>query len=430
MEDRLRHLEGLGIRVLVNGYWGFAATARREPEEIDRAARLRRGRHGRLPPADGAGAPRAGQSPPRAGTRRCRRTRSTSRSRRRCRCSWRRPGGCNRCGAGVRRGRHRPVPPPDRPRHGEGTAIDERRSSRAPASRRPRRPRRAPTPVVPELVPRPHLGGGVEHQRLGLIEADTATKRLSSVGEGLPSEVTTLVIDSGQVELQIHESIGHPVELDRVLGMEEAYAELLVREARRPREAAVREPARRPRPTRRSPEASGRSAGTTRVPAQRMPIIEDGVFQNFISSRETASVLGLPSSGAMRADGWAHPYPLIRMTNISIEPREGRSPTSSAMKGRRVHEHEHVVVDRRPPRELPVRLRDRMAHQGQQAHRDVRNPNYTGITTEFWESCDAVGGREEWTVWGTPNCGKGQPGQVARVGHGASPAQFGTCSSG
>ncbi|HET9250037.1 MAG TPA: TldD/PmbA family protein, partial [Actinomycetota bacterium] len=53
-----------------------------------------------------------------------------------------------------------------------------------------------------------------------------------------------------------------------------------------------------------------------------------------------------------------------------------------------------------------------------------RNPNYTGITTEFWGSCDAVGGREEWTLWGTPNCGKGQPGQVARVGHGASPARF------
>jgi TldD protein len=53
-----------------------------------------------------------------------------------------------------------------------------------------------------------------------------------------------------------------------------------------------------------------------------------------------------------------------------------------------------------------------------------RNPNYTGITTEFWRSCDAVGGREDWTLWGTPNCGKGQPGQTARVGHGTSPARF------
>ena len=53
-----------------------------------------------------------------------------------------------------------------------------------------------------------------------------------------------------------------------------------------------------------------------------------------------------------------------------------------------------------------------------------KNPNYTGITPEFWGSCDAVGGAEDWVVWGTPNCGKGQPGQVGRVGHGASPARF------
>ena len=53
-----------------------------------------------------------------------------------------------------------------------------------------------------------------------------------------------------------------------------------------------------------------------------------------------------------------------------------------------------------------------------------RNPNYTGITPEFWGSCDAVADREEWVVWGTPNCGKGQPGQIGRVGHGASPGRF------
>jgi TldD protein len=54
----------------------------------------------------------------------------------------------------------------------------------------------------------------------------------------------------------------------------------------------------------------------------------------------------------------------------------------------------------------------------------LRDPTYAGITTEFWNACDAVAGPEEWTVWGTPNCGKGQPGQVARVGHGTSPARF------
>ncbi|GAG51275.1 unnamed protein product, partial [marine sediment metagenome] len=48
----------------------------------------------------------------------------------------------------------------------------------------------------------------------------------------------------------------------------------------------------------------------------------------------------------------------------------------------------------------------------------------TGITPEFWDSCDAVCGHEAWRLWGTPNCGKGQPGQTARVGHGVAPARF------
>ncbi len=52
----------------------------------------------------------------------------------------------------------------------------------------------------------------------------------------------------------------------------------------------------------------------------------------------------------------------------------------------------------------------------------LRQPTYTGITYEFWRSCDAVG--KEYVLWGTPNCGKGQPGQVARVGHGSPPARF------
>jgi TldD protein len=56
--------------------------------------------------------------------------------------------------------------------------------------------------------------------------------------------------------------------------------------------------------------------------------------------------------------------------------------------------------------------------------RMLRNPNYNGVTVEFWSSCDAVAGPEEWGVWGTPNCGKGQPGQVARVAHGTAPARF------
>jgi TldD protein len=160
------------------------------------------------------------------------------------------------------------------------------------------------------------------------------------------------------------------------------------------------------------------------VPAQRVPILVDGVFENFISSRETASVLGLTSSGAMRADGWAN-YPLIRMTNISIEPREGSLADIIGDTDEGVFMSTNTswsIDDHRVNFQFGCEIGWRI-EKGRLTTM-YRNPNYTGITTEFWGSCDAVGGREDWTLWGTPNCGKGQPGQVARVGHGASPSRF------
>jgi TldD protein len=126
----------------------------------------------------------------------------------------------------------------------------------------------------------------------------------------------------------------------------------------------------------------------------------------------------------MRADGWQN-LPLIRMTNISIEPREGSLADiiGDTKDGLFMATNQSWSIDDHRVNfqfgcEIAWRIKDGKLTEL------YRNPNYTGITTEFWGSCDAVGGREEWTLWGTPNCGKGQPGQVARVGHGASPARF------
>jgi TldD protein len=233
------------------------------------------------------------------------------------------------------------------------------------------------------------------------------------------------VLESGQVELQVHESIGHPVELDRVLGMEEAYAG-----------SSFLTPADRGKLRYASDQVSITADASLPgglgsfgwddegVPAQRTPIIIDGIFHNFISSRETATRIGERSSGAMRADGWQN-LPLIRMTNISIEPREGSLADiiGDTNDGIFMATNQSWSIDDKRVNfqfgcEIAWRIKDGKLTDM------YRNPNYTGITTEFWGSCDAVGGREEWTLWGTPNCGKGQPGQVARVGHGTSPARF------
>src|ERR671919_788407 len=168
---------------------------------------------------------------------------------------------------------------------------------------------------------------GYEHIRaLGLLEeaervATEAVELLSA--PDCPSEETTLVLDSQQVVLQVHESIGHPIELDRVLRMEEAYAgtSFLTLDDR----GKLRYGSDKITVTADATLPGG--LGTfgyddEGVPAQRVPIIEKGVFQDFISSRETAGALGLSSNATMRADGWEN-LPLIRMTNISLEPGEG-----------------------------------------------------------------------------------------------------------
>ncbi len=270
---------------------------------------------------------------------------------------------------------------------------------------------------------------GWEHIRtLGLIEESERTGReaveLLAAPE-CPSEVTTLVLDSGQVELQVHESIGHPIELDRVLGMEEAYAgsSFLAPQDRGTLRYA-------------SPLVSITADATLPgglgsfgyddegVAAQRIPIIEEGILQNFLTSRETAPVVGQVSNGTSRADGWSH-LPLIRMTNISIEPREGSLAEiiGDTKDGIFMATNQSWSIDDKRMNfqfgcEIAWRIEDGKLTQL------YKNPNYTGITPDFWGSCDAVAGREDWILWGTPNCGKGQPGQVGRVGHGTSPARF------
>jgi TldD protein len=423
---------GIGIRVLVNGFWGFAATARLEPAEIERTARLAVAiakAAARLPMEP----VRLAEVEPVTGT-------------------WHSPmqddpftvpleekvallmeasrrmqavDGVAFAEGGIDLFRRRTWLATS-----EGTAIEQTTvhsgaGIEATALGDGEMQRRS----FPNSF-RGHIAAsGFEHvRRIGLIEEAerTATEALELLGaKECPSEVTTLVLDSGQMELQVHESIGHPVELDRVLGMEEAYAgSSFVRPDDRGR-------------LRYASDLVSITADATLpgglgsfgwddegVPAQRTPIIVDGVFQDFISSRETAGVLGIPSSGAMRADGWQN-FPLIRMTNISIEPREGTladiigdtadgvfmsTNTSWSIDDRRVNFQFGC--------EIAWRIKDgRLVEM-------YRNPNYTGITTEFWRSCDAVGGREDWTLWGTPNCGKGQPGQTARVGHGTSPGRF------
>ncbi len=254
----------------------------------------------------------------------------------------------------------------------------------------------------------------------------TADQAVALLGApSCPSGKSDLVLSSDQLALQVHESCGHPTELDRALGMEAAYAgtSFLTPDKRgdfRYGSETVNIVA--------DATAEG-GLGTFAyddegVQAQRVDLIKDGVFVGYQSSRETASLYGEGSSGGMRADGWSR-IPLIRMTNVNLLPGDWALDEllADTKEGIFMETNRSWSID---DRRLNFQFATEAAWEIKDGERGglLRQPTYTGITYEFWRSCDAVGNEKEYRLWGTPNCGKGQPGQVARVGHGSPPARF------
>jgi TldD protein len=241
-----------------------------------------------------------------------------------------------------------------------------------------------------------------------------------------PSVTTTLILDAPQLALQVHESIGHPIELDRVLGMEAAYAGTSFLEP--PDRGNLRYGSDHVSITADAtiPGALGSFGFDDEgVEAQRCEVITNGVFRQFLSSRETAPEIGEPrSNGTMRASGW-DVIPLIRMTNINLEPGDSslEKMISETDDGVFMSTNQSWSID---DKRVNFQFGCEIAWEIRKGklRRMLRNPNYAGRTVDFWSSCDAVAGPDEWGVWGTPNCGKGQPGQTARVAHGTAPGRF------
>jgi TldD protein len=235
-----------------------------------------------------------------------------------------------------------------------------------------------------------------------------------------------LILDSSQLGLQIHESIGHPIELDRVLGSEANYAGmsfLTLDQLRRLRYGSQIVNVVCDARLEHGPGLGTFAFDDEGVPAQRTDIIRGGQFTGYMTSRETAAAVGeTRSNGCMRADGWAR-LPLIRMTNVSLEPGEQSLDEVFDANGIYMETNKSWSIDDKRYNfqfgcEIGWEIRD-----GQRV-RMLKNPSYSGISTEFWNACVAIADRRHWTLWGVPNCGKGQPEQVMGTGHGASPARF------
>lgn len=283
------------------------------------------------------------------------------------------------------------------------------------------------------------FGGQWQNKGYELIQELKLVENAPRVGEEAVALLTAdrcpegpfdIILDSSQLGLQIHESVGHPIELDRVLGMEANFAGtsfLTIDKLRTLRYGSdlvnVVADAR---------QEHGPGLGTFAyddegVAAQCTPIITNGLFTGYLSSRETAHTIGESrSGGTLRAEGWNR-LPIIRMTNISIMP--GTKPLTleqliaSTERGILMQTNRSWSIDdKRYNFQFGCELGWEIKN-GKRV-RMLKNPSYSGITTEFWNSMDAICSRDEWTLWGTPNCGKGQPQQVMGTGHGASPARF------
>ncbi|HUF40121.1 MAG TPA: TldD/PmbA family protein [Anaerolineales bacterium] len=241
-----------------------------------------------------------------------------------------------------------------------------------------------------------------------------------------PQEIVTDIILSGdQVALQVHESCGHPIELDRVFGTEAAYAGTSFLTTEKLDSFKYGSPIVNLTAESVRPLGLGTFGWDDEgVPAQSTAIVKDGLFVGYLMSRETASFLGRESNGCMRASGWNR-IPLVRMTNVSLEPGEWTLDDMIADTDDGILMETNVswsIDDKRYNFQFGMEVGWEIKN-GQKG-RMLKNPTYTGITPEFWNSCDAIGNADEWVMWGTPNCGKGQPGQVMHTGHGASPARF------
>jgi TldD protein len=249
-----------------------------------------------------------------------------------------------------------------------------------------------------------------------------------------PSGTMTLILDGSQLALQVHESCGHPAELDRALGSEINFAgtSFLTPDklgGYRYGSDIVNLVADATQET--SPGGLGTFAYDDEgVPAQSAHIVRNGIFSEYLSSRETAAEIGRTSTGAMRAEGWNR-IPLVRMTNVSLLPGESSLDEMIASTDDGIFmstNRSWSIDDKRLNFQFGTEI-GWLIKKGKLTEM-VQNPTYSGVTPRFWGSCDAIAGPAEWVLWGTPNCGKGQPQQVMHTGHGAAPARFRNISVG
>ncbi|MDE2481600.1 MAG: TldD/PmbA family protein [bacterium] len=273
-----------------------------------------------------------------------------------------------------------------------------------------------------------------------IVEAARLRENAARIGEEAtallsapqcPSGTYDVILGGSQVSLQIHESCGHPAELDRVLGWEAnfsgtSFLELDQLDALRYGSPLVTIVIDNTMPHGMATcgyDDEGTRSGTS-------DIVRDGVLRGYEMSNDTARSIGRESNACVRAQSWEY-VPMIRMCNLSLLP--GTTPFEhlfdDVRDGVYMESNRSWSID---DRRLNFQFGCEIAWEVKNGKRGrmLKNPTYAGMTPAFWNSCDAIADADSWFAWGTPNCGKGEPMQTGRTTQAAAPARFRNVSVG
>ena len=240
-----------------------------------------------------------------------------------------------------------------------------------------------------------------------------------------PSGTMDIILSGDQMSLQIHESIGHALELDRVLGWEANFSGTSFATLDKCRSFRYGSDIVSVVCDMTCPLAlATHGFDDEGTPAKSVDLIRDGILVGYLAGRDTAHAAGVEVGGCVRAEYWGR-LPMIRIGNVNLLP--GDVPAENLFDD--VKQGIYMESDRSwsiDDKRLNFQFGCQLGYEIKNGKKGrlLKNPTYAGMTPQFWNACDAIGDQRSWVAWGTPNCGKGEPLQTARSCQGSSPARF------
>ncbi|MBI4568022.1 MAG: TldD/PmbA family protein [Planctomycetes bacterium] len=275
-----------------------------------------------------------------------------------------------------------------------------------------------------------HLQMGYEAVRgMHLVEnAERVAREAAQLltAEPCPRGRRDVILMGDQLGLQIHESVGHATELDRVLGMEANFAGTSFVSLDKKNRFVYGSPIVNLIADATAPGGLATLAyDDDGVRGRRFHVVKNGLFTNYHTNRALAHVAGDDRSlGCNRAEGWSH-VPIIRISNLSLAPGDWELDDliRDTEGGILMETNKSWSIDQQ---RLNFQFGCEMGWEirGGRKARLLKNPSYQSMTPVFWGSCDAICNNKHWALWGVTNCGKGEPMQTAEMSHGAAPARF------